>query len=55
MGAIYTVNKIIFAQCNFRPSTHANSLTCPEFAQTQLCLNKDNLRHWKSPSLQFAC
>lgn len=25
-----------------------------EFAQTQLCLKKDNMRHWHSPSLKFA-
>lgn len=25
-----------------------------EFAQTWLCLKKDNLRHWHSPSLKFA-
>lgn len=28
---------------------------CHEFAQTQLCYQKDNIRHWISPSLKFAC
>lgn len=39
----------IFVWCNFCPSTLGSS-----FAQTQFCVQRDDLRHLNSPSLKFA-
>lgn len=48
-----TVNRVIFAPRNFRPSTFENNFAL-EFARTQMCLKRDIVRHWNSPSLKLA-
>lgn len=50
-----SVYRVIFALCNFRPSTFANSFRpIMNSPPTQLCLKKDDVRHWNLPSLKFA-
>lgn len=43
-GELNTVNRFIFTPCNFRLFPHL------EFAQTHMCLKRDNLRHLTSPN-----
>lgn len=50
-----TVYKVIFAPGNIFALLHLQPVSPRlEFAQTQFCLTKNNLRHWDSPSLIFA-
>lgn len=40
-----SVYRVIFALCNFRPSTLANNFARLKFTKVQVCLKRDNLRH----------
>lgn len=45
---ISTIYRVISALCNFRYPTLGYSIPRLEFTQTNLCLKRDNLRHWNS-------
>lgn len=46
----YTLNRVIFALCNFCPSTIMQTVSLRlEFTQKQLCLKRDNQNHLNSP------
>lgn len=44
-----------FPPCHFRPYTLTNRFASFFIYQETAVFNRDNLRHWKSPSLKFAC
>lgn len=44
---------VFLALCIFRNSLLVKGSAQFEFAKTQLCLQRNNMRHWNSPSLYF--
>lgn len=46
--------RAIFTRCNFLPSTIAKVSPSVQFAQTQLCLKRDNMRHCRNWPSDFS-